>query len=227
MPGFTFILTLMGVLSSFPICYSALHICLKPTNTLSLSNTLLHYALNRASVRTVTRTRIHVGSDMELQCALRGHGIPTQSCPVDLEGNIRKDISNTWFQKHNAEMKVRRSKQPSISIQPGPKDIVLGRGYRVQRHSGNIRFRDFLMAYRDEYESAPRASRFEICIRLTRTLMENGSRFLKQDQIGEWIEVDLQEAEKKVGQTFRTFRKISIPAKDEFPDEPQIDIESD
>ncbi|CAJ1937920.1 unnamed protein product [Cylindrotheca closterium] len=213
-PGITFLLALMDAVASFPMRYSALHICLKPKNgSLALSNTLLHYTLNLTSVHTRTRTRIHYGTDMELQYTLRRHGVPTESCPVDIDGNVRGNILNDWFQKHEAEIR-RLNQRMANQMQPirpqdvRPQDVLLGRGYRVQNHPGNFWFRNFLLAHRGEYDITPRSRRQEISIRLTRTLIDNGTRFLKQDEGGEWIEADVEEAEKKVAQLFRTFRKI-------------------
>jgi hypothetical protein len=204
MPGITFLLKLMGAVSSFPMRYSAVHICLKPKrgSSLALSNTLLHHTLSLTSAHSRTRTRIHYGSDIELQYTLRSHGVPTQNCPVDLDGNIRWGILNAWFQNHETGLRL----DQWMSSQPRPQDVLLGKGYRVQNHSGNFLFRNFLLAHRDEYDSAPRSLRQEISIRLTRSLVENGTRFLKQEG-GEWTEAGQEEAEKKVGQLFRTFRK--------------------
>jgi len=41
---------------------------------------------------------------MEMQYELRSDGIPTKSCPVDVDGNIRQDILNGWFDKHQSEL---------------------------------------------------------------------------------------------------------------------------
>jgi hypothetical protein len=140
---------------------------------------------------------------MELQYALRRHGVPTQTCPVDLDGDLRRDILNAWFYKHEAQIRINHW----ATNQPRPEDVLFGKGYRIQNHSGNFRFRNFLLAHRDEYDRAPRSLRPEITTRLARTLFENGTRFLKRAEGGEWIEVELEEAAKKAGQLFRTFRK--------------------
>ncbi|CAJ1937922.1 unnamed protein product [Cylindrotheca closterium] len=205
MPGITFLLALMGAIASFPMRYSALHVCLKPKgSSLALSNSFLHYTLNLTSTHTRTRTRIHYGTDMELQYTLRRHGIPTENTfPVEIDGKIRKNILNAWFQKHEAEIRLNQW----IENQPKPQDVLLGKGYRVQNHPGNALFRNFLLSHRDEYDRAPRSLRQKISIRLTQTFVEKGTRFLKQDENGDWREVGHEEAEKKVGQLFRTFRK--------------------
>lgn len=48
------------------------------------------------------RTRIHYGTDLEVQYSLRGHGLPIDSFPVDVNGNIRRDILKVWFYKRRA-----------------------------------------------------------------------------------------------------------------------------
>ncbi|CAJ1969770.1 unnamed protein product [Cylindrotheca closterium] len=208
MPGFTFLVTLMDVVASIPLRHSAVHICLKPIrSSLVLSNTLLFYTLNQSPADTRIRTRIHYGTDAELQLALRSHGIHTQRCPVDLEGNIRRDVSNTWFQKQEKTADTRHNPQLVVLNQPRPQDVLFGKGYGIQHHLGNFWFRNYLMSHRDAYDSAPQSLRTEISTKLARTMFENGTRFLKRAESGEWMEVDLHEATKKVGQLFRTFRK--------------------
>lgn len=220
MPGFTFLLSMMEVVQSFPVRYSAVHICLKPRrNNLVLCNNLLNFTLNLTSERTRTRTRIHYGTGVELQYVIRSHGVPTRTCPVDIDGNIRRDNLNAWFHKHEAE--VRPNKRVSTQPRPGPQDVLFGKGYSIQNYSGNLRFRNFLMAHRDEYDSAPRNLRPEITTRLAQTLLENGTRFLKRtSETGDWTEVELDEAAKKAGQLFRTFRKKFwvLPELDESDD---------
>ncbi|CAJ1969772.1 unnamed protein product [Cylindrotheca closterium] len=205
MPGLAALVTLMDVVASIPLRHSAVHICLKPIrSSLVFSNTLLFYTLSQSPARTRVRTRIHYGTDMELQIALRSHGVPTQRCPIDVDGNIRWDILNTWFEQQEYVKKFLVQQTPN---QPRPQDILFGKGFGIQHHIGNFWFRNFLMAHREEFESTPKSLRKEISTRLALTLFENGARFLKRAEVNGWIEVELEEAAKKVGQLFRTFRK--------------------
>ncbi|CAJ1946595.1 unnamed protein product [Cylindrotheca closterium] len=100
MPGMKFIRTLSNVTSSFPFRYSAMHFCLlAQEGKFSPSNSFLGSIVKTLPVYSKVRSRIHVGSIMELQYALRSHGIPTDIFPVDPDGSIRDDVVLTWFYK--------------------------------------------------------------------------------------------------------------------------------
>ena len=104
-PGLNYIWSLGTIVESFPVRSSAIHLCLKPeTGNLAIKNSILVTALKVKTSYHKARTLIHYGTDMELQYYLRSHGIPTQSFPVDLDGNVRKDILNTWLHNHKEEI---------------------------------------------------------------------------------------------------------------------------
>jgi len=260
MPGLNFMRTLTKVLMSFPLRYSAIHLCLNPERgDLALTNSLFSYTIKRFSNYAGVRTRLQYGSDMEVQYALRSHGVPEKGFPVDADGNIRKDIMNEWFYRHKEEIEAKKQHrkvlathaslhqpveysnlghnaqesglEPSAAaaagteqrqfattnlrteggINPSPQDVLLGRGWRVQNHEGNVRFRSFLEAYSDEYDTAARLRKRQLAVELVNLLRGRGVRFLKQTDTGtgEWIESSFEDAEKKVGQLFRTLRKQS------------------
>jgi len=96
---------------------------------------------------------------------------------------------------------------PSTSIVPRPNDVLLGRGRGVQHHNGNIRFRNMLEPYRENYDRTPRKSRRQYSAAVTNYLIGSGIRFLQKAPNGDWIESSFEEADRKVGQLFRTLRK--------------------
>mmetsp|Transcript_15016 Transcript_15016/g.36677 ORF Transcript_15016/g.36677 Transcript_15016/m.36677 type:complete len:508 (+) Transcript_15016:127-1650(+) len=259
MPGLNFMRTLTKVLMSFPLRYSAIHLCLNPERgDLALTNSLFSYTMKQVSRYVGVRTRLQYGSDMEVQYALRSHGVPEKGFPVDADGNIRKDIMNEWFYRHKEEIEAKKQHRKVLAthaslhqpveysnlghnaqesglepvvaatagtdqiesetnrpprkeggINPSPQDVLLGRGWRVQNHEGNVRFRSFLEAYSDEYDTAARLRKRQIAGQLVNLLRGRGVRFLKQTDASEWIESSFEDAEKKVGQLFRTLRKQS------------------
>eukprot|EP00526_Cylindrotheca_closterium_P009190 CAMPEP_0113627882 /NCGR_PEP_ID=MMETSP0017_2-20120614/14443_1 /TAXON_ID=2856 /ORGANISM="Cylindrotheca closterium" /LENGTH=512 /DNA_ID=CAMNT_0000538159 /DNA_START=62 /DNA_END=1600 /DNA_ORIENTATION=- /assembly_acc=CAM_ASM_000147 len=93
------------------------------------------------------------------------------------------------------------------SIEPSPSDVLLGRGHVIQMHPGNIRFREFLREYQEEYNNTPRYKRVKTSTELTRALLGKGIRFLKKTESGGWVESDFTGAEKKVKQLFRSQKK--------------------
>jgi hypothetical protein len=100
MPGFNFMLTIMGFTASLPMRYSGAHACLKTgKGNLALNNAILGIAMNGFPKYARVRMRLHYGSDVELQYELQGHGLPMRTCPADSNGNIRQDILNAWYFK--------------------------------------------------------------------------------------------------------------------------------
>ena len=116
LPGFNFMLTLFNVLMSFPLRYSALHVCPKSgKGNLALNNSLIRYCMNLFPEYARVRTRLHYGTDLEVQYNLRGHGFPIDSFPVDVDGNIRRDILNVWFENHKEAMARAAAKATSVA----------------------------------------------------------------------------------------------------------------
>mmetsp|Transcript_22001 Transcript_22001/g.54366 ORF Transcript_22001/g.54366 Transcript_22001/m.54366 type:complete len:494 (-) Transcript_22001:1258-2739(-) len=104
MPGMDFVLTVTNVTNSFPIRYSVMHFCLQSgEGNLVLNNSLLGSVLTDLPLYTKVRSRIHVGSIIELQYELRSHGIPMDTFPVDINGNIRENVLNAWLYKYQRE----------------------------------------------------------------------------------------------------------------------------
>lgn len=104
MPGMDFVLTVTTVTTSFPLRYSAMHFCLQAAKSnLFLNNLLLGSVLTDLPLYSKVRSRIHVGSMLELQYELRSHGIPMDTFPVDVDGNIRDDILNEWLYRYQRQ----------------------------------------------------------------------------------------------------------------------------
>jgi len=234
MPGFSFIKETGVFFDCVPTRYSGMHYCLQAKGySLALNNVLVSLFLNGLPRYVRVRTRIHYGSIMELQYQLQSYGIPLSTFPFDVQGNVRTDILNLWFEKHLQErnqnicfdqpvvirsatedmevesdvVKHAHSNRETGAINPSENDVLFGKGYRLQLHPGNVRFREFVLQNRDEYESTPRMKRREISMRLAQILRSNGVRFLKKTESGEWMESNIVEADKKIGQIFRELRK--------------------
>ncbi|CAJ1955761.1 unnamed protein product [Cylindrotheca closterium] len=236
MPGVSFIMKVANARESFPIRFSSMHYCLQTTQgNLVLNNSFLGPIVKTLPVYSKVRSRIHVGSIIELQYALRSHGIPMDTFPIDTVGNIRDDIFYSWFHKYQRQQLQEISSTAlaaksipvlaanSISIKeykalptasaktaPTENDILLGRGQVTQSWPGNIKFREFLENYCFEYDNLPRKERKKKAIELTQELGVKGVRFLEQTGPGHWVEISFSEATKKVIQLFRTLRKKKL-----------------
>ena len=224
MPRLEFIVTVTNVTLSFPVRHSALHYCLQASKgNFVLNNSFLGSVVNVLPAYSKVRSRIHVGSIMEHQYALRSHGIPIDTFPVDINGNIRDDIFYAWFYKyrraqienrvpvdHVGQVTAANLYVPSAvkpSAKPTENDILLGRGLVTQSWPGNIKFREFLEKFSSEYDNLPRKERKKRTIELTQELCAKRIRFFEPTGPGEWAEIDFSEARKKVSQHFRTIRK--------------------
>lgn len=93
---------LLDATLSLPLRSSACHYLLKQADNASqmFENSLLSFTVGGLSLYSRVRTRIHHGTIMELKYKLRGHGVPLDSFPVDMNGNMREDIINAWYYEH-------------------------------------------------------------------------------------------------------------------------------
>lgn len=91
---------------------------------------------------------------------------------------------------------------------PGPCDVLLGRGRRVQAHAGNQAFRKILEGHMLQHRSCPRKDRVALLLEILTAVKLNGGRFLQRNgNAGQWVEVDNSIAHKKVGQALRYRQK--------------------
>lgn len=236
---------------SLPLRVSSQHLCVKTSSEKTGRDFLnddgvLCFLLKCFPQHSRVRTRLHVGSSMEIQYTLRSHGIPADTFPLDADGIFRKDMMNMWIEKlqqettndvaradgpleemdmnfNRNEVRVERDddddnddddsrssscqQQREAGIDPLQTDVLFGKGYRLQTHPGNIRFRDIVEQHREEYDGARRRGRKLIAMRLVQDVRNSGVRFLEMSTTGEWVESDQGEVIKKVSQIFREFRK--------------------
>lgn len=257
LPNIDFVRTVTSVTASFPLRYTAVHYCLESgEGNLGLYNKFISLSLNTLPSYSKVRSRIHVGSTIEIQYALRSHGIPLNTFPLDISGNIRDDIFYEWFHKyqrkqieseplsnpialdptvtegveslftlpectHLSEEFHELLNQPGQMIgtdlntplsakppvRPAENDVLFGRGRIIQSWPGNIKFREFLEKHSEDYDNLPRKDRRKRTIELTQELYSKRVRFFEQTLSGEWTQIDITEARKRVSQAFRSMRK--------------------
>ncbi|KAL3931911.1 MAG: hypothetical protein SGBAC_011090 [Bacillariaceae sp.] len=209
MPGFNYVQSAIEFLLCIPVRFSAMHNCLKTRKgNLALNDFILRISIRATPMYSQVRSRIHFGSDMEVQYQLQSHGIPIEHCPIDQDGNVRMDILNDWFYKHLSRSTSCQGNDVAIQqIVPQPHDILLGRR-KTLHHLGNICFRQFVKQYSEEYDETPRNHRRLVLVRVVQDLKNRGIRFLRQvEDSEEWIESSEVDMEKTVGQVFRNLRK--------------------
>jgi len=110
---------LMDMVKCLPIRFTAFHLCMKTRHgKLNLFDPLTKVVCNIMEEYTRVRTKLHYGSDLELQYGIRGHGISIRSCPVDSDDDLREDIKNIWlhdYLKTEVSINSKRAAQPSGS----------------------------------------------------------------------------------------------------------------
>lgn len=89
------------------------------------------------------------------------------------------------------------------------RDIKLGRGKPLQRHPGNIWFRNLIKAKFAEYDRAEKSRQTQMSLETVEIVAGDGRRFLvaQPKQKGYWREITVAEAREKVAINFRTERK--------------------
>lgn len=186
------------------------------------------------------RSKVHCGSDEKLQRQLSHNGVPLDTLPVDVNGNLRKSSLNVWLHKYwenasNDDVPSEEGDDDSSFISSSSSleevegensaddganpwregfletDVLLGRGKMAQYHPGNLRFRDFLDQKRPAYEVLSRRQKRQACITFTRELLSNGVRFLRfRESDKTWVVSDFDDAVGKVAQFFRTRRRALL-----------------
>lgn len=225
-------MTMVQFINAIPVRSSVQHTCLRTGNSANaalLNKFIIEigYKLFPHSLRV--RSRIHYGTDMELQYELQDHGIPIDTFPIDASGKMRREIQNAWFFKYQATQGLDTNSPPvldevnsigltdnaqdtmigsSSPTKPPRHDILLGRGRPIQSHPGNVCFREYLKQFSDEYNEAPRNLRRRVLSKIREDLNSRGIRFL-QERSGSWVECSGADAEKTISQAFRNLRKKS------------------
>ena len=122
--------------------------------------------------------------------------------------NFNNDIP--LLDQVNAAMQHQQQVQEGVVIIPTDNDVLMGKGWRLQSHPGNVRFRFLLEAYQEEYDNCRRRKRRDVSAKLAHSLRASGIRFLEQNpDNGKWSESSMEEVGKKVGQGLRELRKKS------------------
>ena len=92
------------------------------------------------------------------------------------------------------------------SFEPGPDDVICGRGKKSYNHVGNERFRQRVLTFLDEYSRAKsKLDKSAVLSKVVSEVRQNSPRggFIKQDANGVWFEVGDFLAREKTSQAFR------------------------
>jgi len=167
------------------------------------------------------RFRLHFGSPVETEYALRTFGIDISRQlyphrdPVVEDGHDDASIEEDILRRQRLDDEWRRSETPycestsSVARFPNPQDIIMGRNKTVaERWSGNILFRNVIQQYVQRYIEAQNADSFRviktmISIEILHVLKNDyKSRFLARKHVI-WHVIDDSEAQSKISQALR------------------------
>lgn len=190
------------LMMSLPGRLCALHHCFNHSSFRFIINITLHFF--PANVRA--RAKMHYGTHMECIYHLMTFGIPTDFLPVTMDGELKR-------KNHLEYIKIRKRHEENILLPrillPTQRDVLFGRGKPFREHRGNLSFFDMLEMEMEYYESLSMKKKVLATNKILNAIRGRKGRFLRQDEIGCWVEVDEKDARAKVSNGFRTRLRIA------------------
>jgi hypothetical protein len=136
-------------------------------------------------------------------------GISKDILPFDSQGRV--DLTNV---RHWLDTRSKQEATTPLSnraVVPNNFDVLLGREKRILESPGNLRFRQLVDDYRDQYESVSKFEKTIVAESILKEIKDSGGRFLKQVELG-WTQVGDVMARKKISHAFRNLRSSSSSA---------------
>lgn len=213
-------------------------IFIRSQNSLDLCRSYLIFVVIRLQIDVL----FSKGSPTETKYSLMTYGIPVSAIPVTDSGKVKNENHKRWLLRRAAKddhlkMASASSRYTNNVISttlpryafsgskfdfegidfPGPNDVLLGRGKPFRAHMGNVRFRNIVEQFRDEYDSkevlGQKAKLAETIIALVKDSVPVG-RFLKiHPEHGWWVHASQNEIIEKIRQAFRTARSSTTAVK--------------
>jgi hypothetical protein len=146
-----------------------------------------------------------------------GFSIPRQVLPFTETGEVLPPDAYKafWESRRDYEQRQNQNNVSRTEIVPGLCDVLLGRGHTIQNNKGNIRYRKEIKAMMDEYSKGRKLEKTALTKTILDLIHASTGRFLEKDGNNCWMEVDETTARKKVSHSFRTLRRLNVPASDE------------
>jgi hypothetical protein len=143
-------------------------------------------------------------------------GVPMSALPLSSDGVMSRKVHLKLIKtlyKHEM-MKSRSNGQPTgVVLIPSHLDVLFGRGKVFQLHLGNMKLGHVLEDESDRYFDAKREAKGGISLEIARKMKKEGTRFLRQEKDGLWVEVDEKTAADKVGHGFRNRKPVKPSVK--------------
>lgn len=187
--------------SVVPVKTCSLHHCISDTNIRRFINVSMKFF----GEETKARAKMHHGTHVECVYALMTYGIPPDSLPVTMDGDLKRKNHLEWI-----KMRKRQETQPRSHriLIPSRCDVLFGRGKPFREHIGNLRLFNLLDDNLERYEKLRLKEKSTLIAEMVDTIRAEGGRFLIKQDGGLWTEVDDKQAREKVSHAFRTRMRI-------------------
>ena len=119
---------------------------------------------------------------------------------------LTSSSSSTASKKKKNRKRPKRVLDKTRVALPTDNDVLFGRGPRINKNPGNIKFRKKALNYRAWYKRSSKETKKEIASLLVQSVMDEGYRFLEKDERKLWREV-IKGDHTKASQTFRDLHK--------------------
>ncbi|KAL3910325.1 MAG: hypothetical protein SGILL_007735, partial [Bacillariaceae sp.] len=166
------------------------------------------------------RCRCHVGTHQEVLYELMTFGIPHDAVPISEDGKIKTKLLLELLDMKQVIEERTSSMSAEVArtyvLFPSRKDVLFGKGRRLQSHPGNISLKHRVDDMLSSYESLNKQGKTDLADTVVDTLKAKGGRFLSQDN-GVWMETTDEIARSKVAQMFRNRRKILAKSSSDVP----------
>eukprot|EP00339_Tiarina_fusa_P004924 CAMPEP_0117013002 /NCGR_PEP_ID=MMETSP0472-20121206/10810_1 /TAXON_ID=693140 ORGANISM="Tiarina fusus, Strain LIS" /NCGR_SAMPLE_ID=MMETSP0472 /ASSEMBLY_ACC=CAM_ASM_000603 /LENGTH=482 /DNA_ID=CAMNT_0004716191 /DNA_START=113 /DNA_END=1561 /DNA_ORIENTATION=+ len=157
------------------------------------------------------RVRAHFGSDLEMQYSLMTFGIFCHYLFHSAEDDGRRELVQRQHIQRRREIERKAEEadaeeetRSDIILQPGPHDVLVGRGRPYQEYIGNQRLSRLVESHSERYRNME--DRFEkscILLEIVKTVRDSNGRFL-QKTAGGWKVASDKVAREKTCSAFRS-----------------------
>lgn len=147
--------------------------------------------VSTTTTRTTTTTTKKTSTDGDIGKASSildaAQPLPSTSSSNGMTGRVEEVSSTTSKVLFNGDMERINTDEHDGDdggniYKPAPQDVILRRGRVYQSHPGNLRMRQLLDLYREEYDTAPVGEKGIIAMKVVHTIQkESGGRFLEKD----------------------------------------------
>ena len=177
---------------------------------------LMRNSVNTLDQKAQVRIRFHSLGQYDykqLHFLLNTHGIPASVIPLREDGKYDLMYHNEYLRARKA-LETERQQQSDRSrntptLSPGPHDVIHGIDNFARNHVGNVKFLSLVEEMFLEYDDIEdRLRRPIIYQRALDKIHDSGGLFLYKDDDGIWREASHKMAMDKIGNAFRSRRKI-------------------